>query len=381
MKTSYHYFTFIIISLLLHYLFFYLIDINSESEQALSNTQLVNTQPIAVRTITAQTNKIPNAATNLDESKLDTQIDEAEQSIDATTISADNIMTTHKAAEIDVKNQTLSEQQTKIEAVYTPALNTESLNTLQTQRIQDEQAKQKHIEEEALAAQQAIVTQPELIITSTVQSDGDDLSKEQLKLSNAGYSVNLKTHKATEAALLKADLFEQEIVNLPKLPKKRSVKKKVLVSSTTSPIKTPKPISNNLTTANTMHESVINDKAIAKTTIKTTAKTAKPTFKPKVDTELLSLSDTIKLPEAVAISGKKPSYPEVAAKLNKKGQVVASMTVLPTGSTKEAEILKSSGSKELDQAVIEFIVQERFMPSLQGQDKVSSKQVFSFSYE
>jgi len=368
MKTSYHYFTFIIISLLLHYLFFYFTDtkepVNSETEQMFSSTQ----------SITNKVNKQqrPIAIPDVDSTKLDLQISEAEEYIATIKVTDKDTDTgtVNKTKERSIQSEMSVIQTEKIEAAEivstdAPIKNTTELNTKQT-----------------VSTQLVQVTQPEQPITT--RSENQKVTQRPTEFSNRNYLVTPKTHKATETALLKAELFEQEIVNLPKLTKLtkiRNVKKEIVADSTkvkTQPKKIIAPkLKNNIAPQNTL----TNNKALTKKTITTTAKTPKPTFKPKIDTEQLSLNNSIKLPEAVAISGKKPNYPQVAEKLQKKGQVVASMTVLPTGSTREAEIVKSSGYKELDQAVIEFIAQERFMPSLKGQDKVSSKQIFSFSYE
>ncbi|WP_211217174.1 energy transducer TonB, partial [Psychromonas hadalis] len=41
----------------------------------------------------------------------------------------------------------------------------------------------------------------------------------------------------------------------------------------------------------------------------------------------------------------------------------------------------SSGHKTLDNAVLEFIKKEHFMPALKGIEKVTSEQLFSFKFE
>jgi len=335
----------------------------SQSEQILTSTVPNTPQANIEQPIVNQTDKLqtPAVTADVNPTQLDSERSETKEHLNTTQIIDKNAVTiVHKTKEIDEKN--------KLSITDPETVNTnkkvEKLNSEQTVLAEGEEIAQL-VEDKKHINQQKNTTQKELSKSSSFQ--------ESIEVNNKNYIVTPKTHKATETALLKAELFDQEIVNLPKLPEK-----KVNTRSVKAPIKTQKRISPKLTTSTTTLNKTVNNKSLANTNVKSAVKTAKPTFKPKVDTELLNLSNSIKLPEAVAISGKKPNY---VGKVQKKGQVVASMTVLPTGNTKEAEIVKSSGDKELDQAVIEFISEERFMPSLDGQDKVSSKQIFSFSYE
>jgi len=176
------------------------------------------------------------------------------------------------------------------------------------------------------------------------------------------YNVSTKTHTADEVALLKEYILEKDLVNLPELiiePEEdqtsESIEDSTLLPENNTDLNTkPTAIKNNVTTAN------------------------KRTFKPKLDATNTSRS---LLPEATAVSGKVPPYPKQAALKQQKGQVIANMTVLATGTTEKAEIIQSSGHELLDKAVLNFISEELFMPTLEGQDKVNSKQTFSYRYE
>ncbi|MGJ8581584.1 MAG: energy transducer TonB [Psychromonas sp.] len=358
MKTSYHYFTFIIISVLLHYLFFSLTDTETvvSSENKKVSTSQLNNSPTS-----------PELADSSSLSTVNLPLDESTQAKYTVNPIVEQKTDTHGSTELAINESTIlpSQEETKVAQLLDkplPELNNTNLKTLPVDSLEVQQAENN---------QEIVTHKAEKMSTAAVQA-APKLNNTQLN--KPPYSVTPKTHKATDSALLKAELFEQQIVDLPKLPKKRSTKEKVVVRTTKVASIKQKPTTSDSKTSLTINKN-------SATPLITSKVVKKPTFKPKVDTELLNLSETIKLPEAVAISGKKPDYPSAAASFNKKGQVIASMTVLPTGSTKEAQIVKSSGYKELDQAVIDFIGQERFMPSLQGQDKVSSKQVFSFSYE
>lgn len=87
------------------------------------------------------------------------------------------------------------------------------------------------------------------------------------------------------------------------------------------------------------------------------------------------------LQEAIVVSGRKPFYPQLAILRNQQGRVVVQLTVTKKGQPKNPKILTSSGFSLLDDAVLTFINQELFMPALQGEDKVSSEQLFSFRFE
>ncbi|RBW45129.1 hypothetical protein DS885_10140 [Psychromonas sp. B3M02] len=394
MKTSYHYFTFIIISLLLHYLFFYFTQTKTPEQNieqlsvSLSAPQQATFQSNNTPTMEIDHSNIPAGHSKPNVIKADFHSPEQSGNLPLINQQPANIKieTRHRENITEIENNSVKpiqlalaenpvEQDRKISTpVATTSLTTEAIVEASTIEPSTTEFAPKESSSDKLTntEQLEIIENKKVIVKNSLAKPTNNQDKE--KLSTQLYLVNIDTHKADDAALLKAELFEQEIVNLPELPKQKQVRK----TTSSQPVTVSKKTATVVTTvAKTLKTTSPRNSDKASVTRKTT----KPTFKPKVDKSLLTLSETRQLPEAVAISGKKPDYPAVAAKLNQKGQVVASMTVLPTGSTKETEILKSSGSKELDEAVIEFIAQERFMPSLQGQDKVSSKQIFSFSYK
>jgi len=87
------------------------------------------------------------------------------------------------------------------------------------------------------------------------------------------------------------------------------------------------------------------------------------------------------LQNAIAVSGNTPAYPQHAKKDKLQGTVTAKFTVNMQGKTKNPHIVISSGHQILDDALLEFIHQERFMPALQGVEKVTSEQQLSSQYK
>ena len=231
------------------------------------------------------------------------------------------------------------------------------------------------------------------------EDEKDKVEKDKVEkvLPIKSYQVNIKTHTSGEVALLKEYVFEQNRMNLPKVAiskptKKKKIKKFTIKNST---VKSAQPLVPTKKSEITARTNKTNQQKIALSTKELNNKTSTSTltknnlvaiekriFKPKSDAMHTSMaSQGNSLQQAIAVSGKAPSYPKQAALQHQKGHVVANMTVTVTGSTKEAEIVQSSGHEVLDKEVLSFIAQERFMPALKGQEKVSSKQSFYYRFE
>jgi len=87
------------------------------------------------------------------------------------------------------------------------------------------------------------------------------------------------------------------------------------------------------------------------------------------------------LQEAIVVSGNKPIYPKTAILRNQQGRVVVEITVTTKGKAKNPKIITSSGYSLLDNAILDFIQKELFMPAHKGDEKITTKQVFSFRFE
>lgn len=87
------------------------------------------------------------------------------------------------------------------------------------------------------------------------------------------------------------------------------------------------------------------------------------------------------LQEAIVVSGNTPNYPTRAILRNQQGRVVVKLTVTTKGKGKNPQIITSSGYSILDNAILDFIQKELFMPAHHGEEKITSEQVFSFRFQ
>ncbi|WP_354623310.1 TonB family protein [Psychromonas sp. MME2] len=127
------------------------------------------------------------------------------------------------------------------------------------------------------------------------------------------------------------------------------------------------------------------NKNSSKSKLPETKKVNKPVFKKALNSAtengLPSSENPGALQEAIVVSGNKPIYPKQAILRNKEGRVVVTLTVTRKGKPKDAKITTSSGHDILDNAVLAFINNEQFMPALQGEEKITSEQIFSFRFQ
>ena len=362
MKTSYHYFPFIVISLLLHYLFFYFNSDNSSDNSTIKATSspIKTTEELIVATKLAPKKAMPISLTKLN----------AIQSI-------------------SVATSTSPQQTTQTEKV-TPSISSGITQTeIESPSSTSQETTQTGLIASSTSPKKTQTEQAELAIL--LPEENEDVKVEKT-LPAESYQVNVNTHTSAEVSLLKEYVFERNLVNLPKAKKskpskKKEVKKTNIENSTTTSTQAVAVMKNSEITTKTNQQMTtqgtrdFNNKKSTITQQNSTV-TAKRVFKPKSDTTNISMvKKGNSLPQAVAVSGKAPVYPEQEALQQHKGQVIANMTVSATGTTKEAEIIQSSGYEMLDKAVLNFIESELFMPTLEGQDRVPSKQSFSYSFE
>ncbi|MCG6201636.1 energy transducer TonB [Psychromonas antarctica] len=192
---------------------------------------------------------------------------------------------------------------------------------------------------------------------------------------NAKQKATVNTVEISDA-MLKAELFEKHFhldLPAPPAPEKTATKEKptaqtvnakkvrTMVSSTPSPSNATEPaVSNELTQKQ---------------------EKAKQVFKKQPQEKVASVQERGVLQEAIVVSGNKPIYPKRAILRNEQGRVVIKLTVSTRGKAKNPEILTSSGHPVLDDAVLDFIAQELFMPAHQGEEKITTEQIFSFRFE
>ncbi len=203
---------------------------------------------------------------------------------------------------------------------------------------------------------------------SQVQINNSELRKKVLQMSTAS------------TAMLKSELYEQDFnfdLPFPPAVKNRTAEQaaKQYNKAKQQAAKKSKPVVKK--TVKTFKAPVA---PIAKEKPKQTAPKAKRVFK-KAQVATGSVAEQGVLQEAEVVSGKQPTYPSRAIQRGQEGRVVVKLTVTMQGNGKNPVIMQSSGFDMLDQAVLDFVQTELFMPALKGNERVSSEQEYSFRFQ
>ncbi|MEJ6078634.1 energy transducer TonB [Vibrio sp. 1-Bac 57] len=344
MKSAYHYFPFIIISFLLYAVFFYFHEdlLPSNQVKQLTTKKVTEiTQPILTET------PITKAASPLK-------------------ISASTTIIKEQEAPLTSNRQHINQQRSDQKLQIAPQSKQQAASII-----------------DSITEQQSASITTEAYLLEVIQPD--------YQQAKTRHQHSIKNHLSTDDALLKEFIFNQNMINLPALiPKKitnsKPSKKVKNISSSSGGLNDDGLNENRVLTSiastlpiNNPAQIIRNNKIkiiakqppeqVSRSRIEPTRIKAKSIDKPTI------------LQEAVAISGKKPKYPQRAALRQQKGQVKATMIVMKNGQTMAVKLTTSSGHEMLDKAVLNFIENERFMPALKGQDKISSEQSYSFSYQ
>ena len=72
------------------------------------------------------------------------------------------------------------------------------------------------------------------------------------------------------------------------------------------------------------------------------------------------------------VIGEKPPYPALAARMHREGAVTVRLSVSETGKVTAAQLVKSSGYAELDQAALQWVVGWKYKPALKDGQAVAS---------
>ena len=344
MKSAYHYFPFIIISFLLYAVFFYFHEdlLPSNQVKQLTTKKVTEiTQPILTET------PITKAASPLK-------------------ISASTTIIKEQEAPLTNNQQHINQQRSDQKLQIAPQSKQQAASII-----------------DSITEQQSASITTEASLLEVIQAD-----YQQAKIRHQN---SIKNHLSADDALLKEFIFNQNMINLPALiPKKitnSKPSKKIKNISSSSGGLNDDGLNENRVLTSIASTLPINNPAqiIRNNKIKIIAK--KPpeqTSMSRNEPKKINAKSTDKLTalqEAVAISGKKPKYPQRAALRQQKGQVKVTMIVMKNGQTMAVKLTTSSGHEMLDKAVLNFIENERFMPALKGQDKISSEQSYSFSYQ
>ncbi|MEJ6121926.1 energy transducer TonB [Vibrio sp. 2-Bac 85] len=344
MKSAYHYFPFIIISFLLYAVFFYFHEdlLPSNQVKQLTTKKVTEiTQPILTET------PITKAASPLK-------------------ISASTTIIKEQEAPLTSNQQHINQQRSDQKLQIAPQSKQQAASII-----------------DSITEQQSASITTEAYLLEVIQPD--------YQQAKTRHQHSIKNHLSTDDALLKEFIFNQNMINLPALiPKKitnSKPSKKVKNISSSSGGLNDDGLNENRVLTSIASTLPINNPAqiIRNNKIKIIAK--KPPEQASMsrsEPKKINAKSTDKLTalqEAVAISGKKPKYPQRAALRQQKGQVKATMIVMKNGQAMGVKLTTSSGHEMLDKAVLNFIENERFMPALKGQDKISSEQSYSFSYQ
>ena len=344
MKSAYHYLPFIIISFLLYAVFFYF------HEDLLPSNQV---KQLTTKKVTALTQPILTA----------TPIIKATSPLK---ISASTTIIKEQEAPLTNNQQHINQQRIDQKLQIAPQSKQQAASII-----------------DSITEQQSASITTEAYLLEVIQPD--------YQQAKTRHQHSIKNHLSTDDALLKEFIFNQNMINLPALiPKKitnSKPSKKVKNISSSSGGLNDDGLNENRVLTSIASTLPINNPAqiIRNNKIKIIAK--KPPEQASMSRSepkkinAKSIDKLTALQEAVAISGKKPKYPQRAALRQQKGQVKATMIVMKNGQTMAVKLTTSSGHEMLDKAVLNFIENERFMPALKGQDKISSEQSYSFSYQ
>lgn len=195
----------------------------------------------------------------------------------------------------------------------------------------------------------------------------DSKDPKEIKVAQQQLQKMIQETTAASAASLRGELYDADFyLDLPAPPRPvRAKKKKSPAAADGKQLKT-------LLSEQSLSSKILQQNEKIK---------AKRILKKQPSSAINSAENQGVLQEAIVISINKPSYPIRAQKRNQQGRVVVKITVTDQGDAKNPEIISSSGYPILDNAVLDFIGKERFMPAHKGEDKITSEQQFSFRFE
>ena len=180
----------------------------------------------------------------------------------------------------------------------------------------------------------------------------------KIKIARQKLQRAIQETSAIDDAALKAELFSADYKAAPAIVAQPAEE---LAAAKRKPVKTMRPVK--------------------KPKVSQQREKTKPVFKKQPATNSSSVENQGVLQEAIVVSGHIPVYPKRAILRNQQGRVVVKLTVTRKGKGKNPQIITSSGYSILDNAVLNFIHKELFMPAHKGEEKITSEQIFSFRFE
>ncbi|MFT6984919.1 MAG: protein TonB [Psychromonas sp.] len=209
-----------------------------------------------------------------------------------------------------------------------------------------------------------VITAPANLLVEDI--DSQNLS--EIKIANQALQETIQKTAASSDAMLKAELFEADFhLDLPAPP---AAQRTAQNKQAETPAVNSKKVKTMLSSAPSSESEILQ-----------APQKPKHIFKKQPAVSPSSESDQGVLQEAIVVSGNKPVYPKRAILRNQQGRVIVKLTVTTRGKSKDPEIITSSGHTVLDDAVLDFIKGELFMPAHQGEEKITTQQIFSFRFE
>lgn len=243
-------------------------------------------------------------------------------------------------------------------------LTTESIELI-TEPVAHENKAQQTEKEPTIKQEKTAVKEP--VAVEKVIKNTDQKTTETVTVINSTAPSKIKVayeNSALDDATLKGELFDEPFnLNLPAPPGSYKATRYADDKIITAPV------------------------TVSSTSEKQNKKSLNPTKRNKEKTKRIFKKENSSekeqgiLQEAIVVSGNKPTYPQRAILRNQHGRVVVKLTVTMQGKAKKPQITRSSGFPILDDAVLDFIRNERFMPAHKGNEKITTEQLFSFRFE
>tara|TARA_R110001583_G_scaffold21088_1_gene80248 strand:+ start:13674 stop:14843 length:1170 start_codon:yes stop_codon:yes gene_type:complete len=384
------YFPFIIISLVLYSLFFYhsqqpellsVVDNNAHQEKIIKSKVIDFDFEKAIELTPTLSNtsvdelSIDNSTTQKALQEAQTESIEAAESValllENEVVESNSEVIPKPILDIEVPTSDISKT---ISEKATPAIEiAKNIPPIST-KIVPEYEMPVAIAETPITTNEESTTTPDVTIEVIEVVEAVEVEKEEKNLSPG----SLHSMQAREAALLKGEFYDNNFhLYLSPAP----VKNNKMQTKTASNKSDANTTSITQASASESLQKLIQHKPKLEKTNQVSQKNndkPKPSFK-KVLKPVINKSAN-GIPEAIVASGNKPSYPTQALNDKLQGTVTVKFIVSMQGNSKNPQMLSSSGHKILDKTVLDFVKKERFMPSFDGTEKITSEQQFSFKF-
>lgn len=245
----------------------------------------------------------------------------------------------------------------------------------------------KIIEENAPTPIEEKLPKKEKPLTEEITPQMTVAENSKVKITTQDQQASSQLNAGVDDSLLKAELFSQEF-NLPTQTYDTSPEAiELLADAPASKVKKQPATLPRKTVSSTNSNTEPKIKTVLKSPTPTPIRKAKAVEPAKTANKAVVKKQLSKnkpegvLQEAIVVSGKIPAYPKTAILRGQQGRVVVKLTITMQGKAKDPQIITSSGHSTLDNAVLDFVKRELFMPAHKGVEKITSEQIFAFRFE